>query len=197
MAYVLAGLVIGRFDLTSPRVAAGLVAGGAILATVPLYIAWQHGPTWQVLFARDSYPFQGVGWDELWFAGPHSSMPLNVVSALGSATVVVGLCALLVQLRPARWLLHPLVAAGSMTLTLYTLHVLWTWHTWTEPGKAIDAGWNVWLLQGAVLVTAAALWRLVWPRGPLEQVIRLLSVRPSVRRSRRTRSEHERTPALH
>ena len=193
MTYVLAGLVIGRLDLGSPVVAARLAGGGALLAAVPLLVAWQHDRTWQLLFMHDSFPYEPTSWEALWFAGPHSSMPLDVLSATGSAALVVGVCALVVRPGPARRLLHPLIAAGSMTLTLYTLHVLWTWWRYTPEGGGIDAGWSVWWLQGAVLVTAAALWRLVFPRGPIEQVMRLLSVRPS---ARRTRTTHERTPAV-
>ena len=76
---------------------------------------------------------------------------------------MIGGCLLLTRVLP-RWSYLPLAATGSMTLTLYTAHVLALTKgsplLWTT--AALLAG-NV-----AVAVVVATFWRVVVGRGPLE-----------------------------
>lgn len=189
-AYVLIGLAVGRLDLTQVRVAAWLSVAGASLVALTVGvsgIAISQGWTdstdnaWQQLFGPSRYPGEPASWHELWLVGEHTSRPLNVVSAIGSALLVVGLCALLMRVTSTRVLLTPLRAAGAMTLTLYTAHVLWTWRAKADvmAGLDQDSEWGSyerWLVQVAVLCTFAWLWQRVVGRGPLESVVRWLSV---------------------
>ncbi len=174
MAFVLAGLLIGRLDLGDVLVGAQLLGGGLVVASSSLAIGRLFEPDWRQLFARDLYPSVPADWSDLWVTSPHSSMPLDVIGAMGSATMVVGLCVLLVRVRVIARLLWPLVAAGSMTLTLYTVHALWTWRLRLDEPVPVE-GWGVWALQVVVLVGVAAAWRWRMRRGPLEQVVRWLS----------------------
>lgn len=190
-AYVLVGLLVGRLDLTDARVAVGLVLGGGLMLAVALGIGsigiargvfddWSVRG-WRQLFEHGPYPFDVATWNELWLVGEHTSRPLNVVSAIGSALLVIGLCAVLVGTPWLRVYLEPLRAAGAMTLTLYTVHVLWTWRYATRAADELVptaqlTGWDVWFLQVAVLLAAATLWQRFVGRGPLESVVRLLSV---------------------
>ena len=103
--------------------------------------------------------------------------------ALLDTLVATGVC--LVGLAAARALdrgatsrpVAGLAAVGAMTLTLYTLQVLWLAYDVRvlHPGSADDSWTNlVVLLVGSLVVTAA--WRLVvrrepWRRGPLEGVV--------------------------
>lgn len=180
IAYVLAGLVVGRLDLADRLVALRLAVGGLVVTAATLAIAYTHERDWRTLFARDAYPYAPVTWDELWVAGPHTSMPLNVIGAIGSAVMVVGACALLMRSGLLRRLATPVCAAGAMTLTLYTVHVLWTWRLWLDL-DVVEGSWGDWVLQVLVLFAAATLWRRRFGRGPLEQLMRLLTVRPSAR----------------
>lgn len=189
-AYVLIGLAVGRLDLTQVRVAAWLSVVGAGLVVGTLALGWaaiSQGWTasddgrWQQLFGPSRYPFEPASWHELWLVGEHTSRPLNVVGAIGSALLVLGLCALLVRPSWARLLLSPLRAAGAMTLTLYTVHVLWTWRAkaGVMAGRESDADWGGyerWLVQVVVLCAFAWLWQRLIGRGPLESVVRWLSV---------------------
>ena len=176
MAYVVAGLIIGRLDLTDRRAAGWLAAGGLVALVAALTVAWLRERDWAALFDRDAYPYEPVTWDELWVAGPHTSMPLNVIGAMGSAALVIGLAALVVRSETVRRLLMPVSAAGAMTLTLYTVHVLWTWRLRLDADVPALGSWGGWALQVVVLFAAAALYRQFWRRGPLEQGIRALSV---------------------
>jgi len=176
MAYVLAGLVIGRLDLTERATATGLAGAGLVMMVAPLAAAWLHMRDWTALFAGDVYPYGPVTWSELWIVGPHTSMPLNVVSATGSAALVLGVCALVVRSDLVRRAAMPVRAAGAMTLTLYSVHVLWTWRLRLDVVGPVDGSWRDWTVQVLVLFAVAAWWHVVIGRGPLEQVVRWVSL---------------------
>lgn len=187
MAYVLAGLIIGRFDLTDRVAAARLAVGGLVTLIATLTVAWLRERDWAALFDHDAYPYEPVTWADLWVVGPHTSMPLNVIGAIGSAALVIGLAALVVRSATARRLVTPVSAAGAMTLTLYAAHVLWTWRLRLDSDVPALGSWGGWALQVVVLFAAAALYRRFWRRGPLEQVMRWMSV--DTRRLRRADKE--------
>jgi len=190
-AYVLIGLGVGRLDLSQPRIALGLLGGGAVLLGGSLGVGSvaiargvfddRYVQGWRQLFVRAAYPYEPATWRELWLVGEHTSRPLNVVGAIGSALLVVGLCALLARLPWARIVLLPLRAAGTMTLTLYTIHVLWSWRLAIHADASDDptaqlGSYGDWAVQVVVLLVVAALWQRYLGRGPLETVVRLVSV---------------------
>jgi uncharacterized protein len=188
-AYVLIGLGIGRLDLTDLRTAVRVLAGGAALLVGTLAIGsvgiargvfgdWSVRG-WRQLFAMSPYPYEPASWHELWLVGEHTSRPLNVLGAIGSALVVIGACALLARVPWARPVLLPLRVAGAMTLTLYTVHVVWTWRlevaALDDPDPQLGGNAD-WLLQVVVLLVAAVVWWRVLGRGPLETIVRALSL---------------------
>jgi uncharacterized membrane protein len=144
LAYLLAGMAIGRLPLRRIRVAVGLTVTGAVLA----FAAW--GTSWLILHrlgglahlratAPDSSPFDVMAveqalvrgtfgttpttsWWWLTTAAPHSSTAFDLFQTIGSAMVVVGLCLLVSHAAPR--VLRVVFAAGAMTLTLYTLHLV-------------------------------------------------------------------------
>jgi uncharacterized protein len=187
-AYLLVGLAVGRLDLGRARVAWALVVSGAALAALTLLVGWVAiragalsdplGLGWQRLFAQSFGPPR---WDRLLLVGQHTSTPLNVLSVIGSALVVIGLAALAVRVPWARLVLTPVLAAGAMTLTLYTVHVLWAWRLHVgyldaHGGEYPPGSYRTWLLQVVVLCLAAVLWQRFVGKGPLEWVVRRLSV---------------------
>jgi uncharacterized protein len=199
-AYVLVGLGIGRLDLGRLRTAMLIAGGGAVLLAATLVVGLVgisrdvFGPTatqgWQLLFVHGDYPYAPARWEELWLVGEHTSRPLNVLSAIGSALAVIGLCALVARLPWARLVLTPVRAAGAMTLTLYTIHVLVTWRLAiragdsTDPSAQLDS-YGDWAVQVVVLCALATVWQRHVGRGPLESVVRLVSVPPSAARERK------------
>ncbi|HWL98353.1 MAG TPA: heparan-alpha-glucosaminide N-acetyltransferase domain-containing protein [Nocardioidaceae bacterium] len=144
LAYLLAGMAIGRLPLRRISVAVGLTVTGVVLA----FAAW--GTSWLILHrldglahlratAPDSSPFDlmpvdqalvrgtfgttpTTSWWWLTTAAPHSSTTFDLFQTIGSAMVVVGLCLLVCQAVPR--VLRVVFAAGAMTLTLYTLHLV-------------------------------------------------------------------------
>ena len=190
-AYVLVGLGIGRLDLRRAAVARRVAVDGAALLAMTLLAGWFFIRTdavdgdgdlgWRLLFAERFWPFDTGRWRDLLVVGSHTSTPLNVISAIGSAVLVVGLCALAVRVPCARISLTPIRAAGAMTLTLNTIHELRAWrmrvdYTDAHDGFRSEGSYRDWLIQVVVLCLAAALWQRFIGKGPLEWLMRRLSV---------------------
>lgn len=189
MAYLLVGLLVGRLDLRQAGVGWRLVGVGAALVASTLAVAYvlfttgamhdRYGQGWPLLFANRIYPYDEASWNDLLLLGEHTSAPLNVISSTGSALLVIGLCVVLARAPWAKLLLEPLRAAGTMTLTLYTLHVLWFWRASSShdaPALLVPDSYQHWLLQVVVLCTLALIWQMFFRRGPLEGLMRALSV---------------------
>ncbi|WP_426566564.1 heparan-alpha-glucosaminide N-acetyltransferase domain-containing protein [Angustibacter sp. McL0619] len=194
LAYLAVGVAVGRMSLRRKRTAWTLTITGAGLAVAAMLVSrwlldvagWQRlvvaGPQQVVL------PSLGAGQLELrglygttpttswWWqvvASAHSGTTLDLVGAIGSALLVLGLALLVCDRRLGRLgdgVVGALAATGSMTLTLYTVHVV-----------AADAQQHV-VHRGmllathvAVAVLLAVLWRRSFARGPMEQVVHTLS----------------------
>ena len=157
---VYAGMLLGRLDLRSDRVAAWLLGGGAALA---------GAVHWLAATARSAVD---LGRWQPWLAtAGHSDTPPETLAALGVAAAVIGACLLLGRhLRPLVW---PGTAFGRFALTVYVGHIV-------AYGLARSAFYNetvagglrttLWItVVGAVVAMA---WLAVLPRGPLEALDR-------------------------
>ncbi|WP_083521615.1 heparan-alpha-glucosaminide N-acetyltransferase domain-containing protein [Arthrobacter luteolus] len=181
MAFICAGLAIGRLDLRSRRVQTGLLAGGCGLAllttlasafllgpggglenleevrggeeTVNDILVWGPDPT----LPTDSW------W---WLAGmaPYSSTPLAILNTIGISVAV--LAALLLLGQRARPVISPLAAMGSMTLTLYTAHLLLL-----ATGLLADSPEISLIVQVLLLSVFAVIWGRKRGQGPLERLV--------------------------
>ncbi|WNV76039.1 heparan-alpha-glucosaminide N-acetyltransferase domain-containing protein [Geodermatophilus sp. DSM 44513] len=182
MAYLCAGLAVGRALLTSRRTVALLTLTGAGLVAAAQLTSWllldvlggradlAAASTASGMTSAQLGEALAVGWsgttptDTAWWLAtlaPHSTTPLDLASTIGLGLVVLGVCILLGRTTTA--LLRPLAAAGSMTLTLYSLHVL---------GLAVLPGGVTGLLVHiALVVSFALLWSRYHARGPLEEVV--------------------------
>lgn len=184
LTYLLAGMAIGRLPLQRVRTAVWLASVGAVLA----FAAW--GTSWLVLHrlgglahlrasAPDISPFDTMSVDQallrgtfgttpttswwwLTVAAPHSSTTLDLFQTIGSALLVIGLCLLAVRAAPRT--LGVVFAAGTMTLTLYSLHL---WALAVGVGPPRDTAPLFWFQVSAALVFAMV-WRATIGRGPFE-----------------------------
>lgn len=211
--YVLVGLAVGRCDLRDRSVLARLAVVGLALASgarvasdLLVYRGWSAldaaGPD-QVLQpwlglaqlqGRDQY---GVPPTTTWWwqtvASPHTGTVFDLAGTTGSSLLVLGLALLGTSwvsrrtsrpIAPVRGLVALLAAAGSMTLTLYSLHVvavhLAPGAGTVHPGRllavhivlalALAGAWKG--LRGSERGDAGTLPRLaVGRRGPLEGVV--------------------------
>jgi hypothetical protein len=192
LAYLLAGMAIGRTDLRRKGVDLALLGAGgglAVAATLLSRVLLSRADAWAALAA--TYPDPSVAADPVllhatlthglygttptgswwWLAtvAPHSGSPLDLLQTIGSAMAVVGLCLLVTRMQPRVW--AAAFGAGAMTLSLYTLHVMimgqgW-WPDLESPSSYDD--------QVLVVLATGAVFALVPLRGPLESLVAVLS----------------------
>lgn len=157
---VYAGMLIGRLELSSTRVAGVLLAGGAGVATAT-YVA--------AAAARGALDLGR--WQPWLDTAGHSDTPPEMLATLGVSVAVLGVCLLLGQ-HAAR-LITPGVALGRFALTVYVGHLLV--YAVDRPlffsETAID-GLQTTLAITLVSTVVASLWLMVLPRGPLEALDR-------------------------
>jgi hypothetical protein len=186
-AYLCVGLAVGRSLLSSrrtlltvtvgglgliavsvavSRVLLDVVGGRAELTTVALRTMLSSQFTNLMTFGPDGITPTDTWW---WLAtmAPHSTTPLDLVYTIGVGLTVLGAC--LVIGRTTTGLLRPLAAAGSMTLTLYSLHLLMLSSPFVPGGTA-----GFWI-QTAAVVAFALLWSRNHARGPLEDIVARLT----------------------
>jgi Heparan-alpha-glucosaminide N-acetyltransferase, catalytic len=184
LTYLLAGMAVGRLDLTRPRVAAVLLGGGAVLAvtaSVTSAVLVARSPLTADALAEHRYGTTPTGtWWWLAVDLPHSGAPLDLAGTAGSALAVLG--AMLLIGRWAAPLLWLPAAMGAFPLTAYTLHVL-------AVAGFPATGLRVWLAHVVAVAVLGALLRLARRRGPLEALVaaaagaarRAASTRPPAR----------------
>ncbi len=182
MGYLLVGLLIARLDWRSGRTAVRAVIAGALAAG----LAWASS---QILLAQggaEAIERAAAGrglleWgsphlarhisshgttptDTWWWlatAGPHSSTTFDLVHTAGIAVAAIAVCVLICRaLGDDVRILMPLLAAGSMPLTMYALHVI------------MSGFMALYLLQVIVLLALATVWRAGGDGpGPLESLV--------------------------
>ncbi|GAB3069528.1 heparan-alpha-glucosaminide N-acetyltransferase domain-containing protein [Pedococcus soli] len=202
VAYLLAGMALGRLPLARPVVAARVLAVGVVLAVAATassrLLLGQPGARAALAAtypdtvtpdpslatdpgALDALLTHGLGgttptgsWWWLAVVAPHSGAPLDLAQTIGTAMAVTGLCVLATRIHPRVW--AAVFGAGAMTLSLYTLHVLMMaqgwWPDWESPDHYGD--------QVLVVGVVGAFFALVPLRGPLETVVSVTSRRAAL-----------------
>ncbi|MFF0943263.1 heparan-alpha-glucosaminide N-acetyltransferase domain-containing protein [Kocuria sp. CPCC 205300] len=192
MAYLLAGVAIGRLNLRSLRIQVRLLVAGAALAATAKLVSWH------VLYSADVYTtllfsipsltreqldnllVYGAGGlpdNSLWWlvlTTPDINTPFSVAWSLGVSLAVVGACLLLAR-KFETWLV-PLAAMGAMTLSLYYAHLVFLSFEFFYDHRVL---WTVVNLVLAVLFALA--WERAFGQGPVEMLMNAV-VRP-VRRA--------------
>jgi uncharacterized membrane protein len=199
LAYLCAGLVVGRLALTRLRVPIWLLGTGIALAVAAtatsaillhryggLARIWAAQPrstltvpkTGEMLALGDDGTAPASTWWWLAIDAPHTSTPLDLLGTTGTAIALLGLILLAshisrpVPRRLVAVLQAPLAAAGSMTLTLYTAHIIFI----NSDYDTYDATTG-YLLQCAAVLLIGLSWRATAGRGPLEGLVAALAGR--------------------
>lgn len=203
LAYLLAGMAIGRMDLSAWRTTVWLAAAGAALAAVswagsallvgrPGVMATLEetftGPGMrQTMEDTLTHGLYGSTPTESWWwltvSAPHSGTAFDFAHTIGSALLVIGLSLALGRLLPR--LTAVVFGAGAMTLTLYSLHVMMR-----TPGLWFDDGADTYAKHVTLVLVIGATYRLIGQRGPLERGVAALSdtAAKAVRRTSATSS---------
>ncbi|UNX53884.1 DUF1624 domain-containing protein [Georgenia sp. TF02-10] len=167
LAYVLAGLAVGRSDLARTRTQLVLVGAGAGLAA----LGWGTSRLGLDALGPDAAPLTR----RLLSAEAHDDSTLEVLGNCGTSLAVIGLCLLATTApvvgRAARAVLAPVAAAGALSLTVYSVHIVAIFLlgndvVWYPESNAV-LGWFV-----LVALAGAWLWRRFLGRGPLERLVR-------------------------
>lgn len=190
LAYALVGLALGRLDLTSRRTATALAVGGAALAVLTTTVsraltgradvgrALLSDPpasdaTAAALLDRISQGLPGTSptggaWAWLLVVAPHTATPFDLAQTIGSALAVIGLALLVVGATSgvATRAIALFFGAGTMTLTLYSLHVVCR-----SPALLPDALRDSYRFHVLLLLGVGALFRAAGRRGPLERIV--------------------------
>lgn len=186
-AYICVGLAVGRLNLSSRKVATVLLGAGTALATL-MWVAstlllGPAGGLHQIVATTpgldrteidDILVYGGdatdgglpttTGW---WLAinAPYSSTPVTLLHTLGIALAVLGAVLLLAPYLGRAT--APLAAAGSMTLTLYSAHLVILAMEILDPERPVMSV----VIQIVVFLLAAVLWRTAIGKGPLENIL--------------------------
>lgn len=203
LAYVLVGLAVGRLDLSSRRTAAVLALGGGLLAvgaTAVSRLLTARPGVQQALLDRPpatdadaaalldrigqglpgTTPTGGAP-EWLLVVAPHTATPFDLAQTIGSALLVVGTVLLLVAATgpTGRHAAALFFGAGTMTLSLYALHVVAR-----KPDLLPDALRDSYLFHVLLLLGTGLLLTAAGLRGPLEAVVgrvsRAVAGRPRV-----------------
>ena len=177
LSYLLAGMALGRSDLGRRTVQAGLLAGGLVIAGGAALVS--EVLTEGRFSARrldevrtDSYGTTPTGAPADWLlvSAPHSGTPFDLAQTTGSALAVIGLCLLVVGVLPRLGVrvVAVVFGAGTMTLSLYSLHV-WLRAEGLRLPEEPDAMATHVLILGSI----GALFVLLGLRGPLELLVGL------------------------
>ena len=162
MAYVLAGLTLGRTSLRRAPVQARMVAGGTGLALLGYGVgSWVSATAPAELAERFSI-------------AAHSDTTPEVLGNLGVAIAVLGLLMLAAATRPGRVALSSLAAVGAMALTVYTGQIVAI--AIIGPAVVLEQTTNGTLIAFTVVtLVACTLWVRLLGRGPLERALRALT----------------------
>ncbi|MEU7994093.1 heparan-alpha-glucosaminide N-acetyltransferase domain-containing protein [Micromonospora sp. NPDC049060] len=197
LAYLCVGLVVGRLALNRLAVVVGLLYTGVLFAAAAPVASWillyryegsmriwatqpRSGltaaeTTELLVYGGDGSTPTSTWW---WLAvdAPHTGTPLDLLGTIGSAIALLAgmLLAFHVAGPVARRVISvplvPLAAAGSMTLTLYTAHIVFM-------NSELDSFTPMtgYVVQVLAMVLFGTAWWATAGRGPLEGPLALLS----------------------
>ncbi|WP_368650713.1 TGS domain-containing protein [Bacillus inaquosorum] len=183
-----AGMAIGRFDLTKIRTALSLAGSGAIMLAVSKLLGifvlpglsrsfeeWLVGVQGTASAQPDQYAIWPLNvepplWHNLLSIAPHSASTFQTLLGMGAAFMVLGLVCLVPKKTSV--MLMPFAAVGRVALTMYAAQFVVIWGL-EIAGINYDFGaipFGDLLVATAVLVMGWLIAR--FPAGPLETSMR-------------------------
>lgn len=188
MFYICVGLMIGRFDLRSPKCIVGLLGIGGAMVAVATFAAWYilqlagvAGHLRNTVPAEQAETLLSFGADGAvpttswwWLAlnAPHTGTPLDLLTTTGYTMFVLGSLLGLERLlrnhvkQAFNLVTFPLAAAGTMALSVYVGHIIFI----NSPLDATGAVSTFWW-QLVVIAVVASAWSVLFERGPLEGLV--------------------------
>ncbi|MFI0141998.1 heparan-alpha-glucosaminide N-acetyltransferase domain-containing protein [Streptomyces luteogriseus] len=193
MSFVIAGMALGRLDLSSGTVQRRLAAFGAALTAVAYGMSLLLAGPGALRSLAEEGPWSGgsgsMSLDGSWMlsgggsfpdmpasmlltAGPHSGTTFDVMGSVGVAIlVIVGATVAMERLPRLRRLAKPVIAVGTMSLTAYVGHFLAQSALTAPGGPSTQQSWTPLLMYVLGATLFAAVWSRFLRRGPLEYVL--------------------------
>ncbi|CAL9521106.1 hypothetical protein SUDANB96_03869 [Streptomyces sp. enrichment culture] len=192
MSFVIAGMALGRVDLSSGTVQRRLAALGAALTVtaygMSLLLAGKDalrsmaedgssGSSGSLPLDGGSVPLDSGSFPEqpasmLLTAGPHSGTTFDIIGSVGVAIlVIVGATAAMDRLPRLRRLATPVIAVGTMSLTAYVGHFLAQSALSVPAGSSTQQSWTPLIMFVLGAIVFAAIWSRFFRRGPLEYLL--------------------------
>ncbi len=170
LAFLLYGIILGRSSLGEKKTQLRMIGGGVLLVAVAETASRLLQPA-----------LASIHPELIYFAttAPIPPMPLYVLSGIGTATAVIGLC-----MRSAEWLsrggvLAVVNPAGRQTLTLYVAHIIIGMGTLEVfgmiGGQSILAATLAATVFCLLTVVYAYYWSRSFKRGPIETLMRRIA----------------------
>lgn len=197
MTFVTAGMALGRVDLNSAAVRRKLAVVGPSLIAIGYGVSWvllrvtggaqkvaaggRPDPADLKGMSMEMFSFRSkvggeLGSRDAWgllAAEPHTGSTFDLIGSIGIAVTVVLCLTVAVDRVPALTrLAAPVIAVGTMSLTLYVAHILVILALPGESATPPDSASTLLLLSfigGAILF--AAVWSRFFRRGPLEYLL--------------------------
>ncbi|WP_189872482.1 DUF418 domain-containing protein [Streptomyces bluensis] len=186
MSFVIAGMALGRLDLSCGTIQKRLAALGATLTAaaygMSLLLAGkgalrslaEDGPSsgGSGSMPADAGSFPDMSASFLLKAGPHSGTTFDIIGSVGIAIlVIVGATVAMDRLPRLRRLAKPLIAVGTMSLTAYVGHFLAQTALSTPAGTGTQQSWLPLIMYILAAILFAAIWSRFFRRGPLEYLL--------------------------
>ncbi|MYS91217.1 putative membrane protein [Streptomyces chartreusis NRRL 3882] len=192
MSFVIAGMALGRMDLSAAAVQRRLAALGAGLVVgaygLSLLLAGKNalrstaedmsssGGSGAASMGSGSMGSGSMGpqrsFSELLAAGPHSGTTFDIIGSVGVAIlVIVGATVLMDRLPRLRRLAKPVIAVGTMSLTAYVGHFVAQSVLSTPAGTGTQQSWVPLLMYVLGAIVFATVWSRFFRRGPLEHLL--------------------------
>ncbi|MGQ4330862.1 DUF418 domain-containing protein [Streptomyces hayashii] len=187
MPFVIAGMALGRTDLSAAAVQRRLAAIGAGLVVgaygLSLLLAGKNAlrSTAEDMSSSGGSGAASMGsgsmepqrsFSELLAAGPHSGTTFDIIGSVGVAIlVIVGATVLMDRLPRLRRLAKPVIAVGTMSLTAYVGHFVAQSVLSTPAGTGTQQSWAPLLMYVLGAIVFAAVWSRFFRRGPLEHLL--------------------------
>lgn len=192
MSFVIAGMALGRLDLSSDTVRRRLAAVGASLTVaaygMSLLLAGGNalrstaedgssGGSGSMPPGSGSTPLDGGSFPDrpvssLLSAGPHSGTTFDIIGSVGVVIlVIVGATVLMDRLPRLRRLAKPVIAVGTMSLTAYVGHFVAQSVLSTPAGTSTQQSWLPLIMYVLGAIVFATTWSRFFHRGPLEYLL--------------------------
>ncbi|MEV0235463.1 DUF418 domain-containing protein [Nonomuraea sp. NPDC050786] len=186
MSFVIAGMALGRLDLSSGAVQRRLAALGAALTVtaygMSLLLAGKDAlrsmaedgssSSGSGSMPLDSGSFPDMPASSLLTAGPHSGTTFDIIGSVGVAIlVIVGATVAMDRLPRLRHLAKPVIAVGTMSLTAYVGHFVAQSVLSVPGGTGTQQSWMPLLMFIGGAIAFASIWSRFFRRGPLEYLL--------------------------